>query len=674
MNRQYLSLAPGLVLALSTIVCYSNTFDVPFLFDDQIRIEENQAIRSLWPISATIENTSRPLGMYSLCNYALHRTEVWGYHAVNLAIHIAAGWTLFGIVRRTLSRGNLVEKFHDSAVPVAFTIALIWLVHPLNTQAVTYIVQRLESLMGLCYLAVVYSFIRAQQSTRPLMWYAASVFLCGLGMGTKEVMVTAPLMVVWYDRVFVARSWREIVSNRWGYYVGLISTWAVLAWSMLHGREDFTNGSIGVVKGLTPFSYLLSQAGVIAHYVRLAFWPYGQCLDYGWPLASSPAEVLPPLCLIVSLLFATVWAIFRRPSWGFLGGWFFVILAPTSSIVPIIDLAFEHRMYLPLAAIIAASVFAAIAGIDELVRHRKITDFQRRLVSGSFTAVVTIQMLVLTWARNEVYRSDLGLWEDTVARSPGNARAHNNLGVILQERGESDRAFIHCKRAVELAPEYADAHTHLGVKLMELGQLDAAVEHHKRSLALKPKNHKAHTNLALALWSQGLYDEGLAHFREAEALNPSIAETHNNLAKALSERGQPKEALGHYLQSLRIQPDSPTILNDAGVTLQDLGQTEEAIRRYRRAVALMPQHVPAQNNLGIALLARGDIDEAISHFRKAIEIDPESSIAYFGLGDAFATRGQTHEAIACYERSLAIQPDFPQATKRLNRLRRKAAL
>ena len=171
-----------------------------------------------------------------------------------------------------------------------------------------------------------------------------------MAAASKEVAAVTPLLVLWYDRAMAASSWGEMVRRRWAYYAGMAGTWVILAGLMLSHAHAYAAGGVLVVKEVTPWQYAISQPGVIVHYLRLCFWPTGLCLDYGWPVAATVSEVIPPLLLIGALLAATVWAIFRWPAWSFLGAWLFFILAPTSSVLPIRDLAFEHRMYLPLAA------------------------------------------------------------------------------------------------------------------------------------------------------------------------------------------------------------------------------------------------------------------------------------------------------------------------------------
>ncbi|MFZ5828801.1 MAG: hypothetical protein ACOY3P_01870, partial [Planctomycetota bacterium] len=322
---------------------------MPFVFDGRGLVLESGAIRQLWP--PLVVGSNRPVGLYSFAvNYALHGEHVAGYHLTNIAIHVVAAWLLFEIVRRGLRSSRLEGRYDFVAGPLALTAAMLWLVHPLQTQSVTYLYQRYESLMGMFFLLAVYGFFRAQESARPHLCYAGSVIAFALGVATKEVAVVAPAVILWLDRALFAHSWRELWRRRWAYYATMSALLLAPA-AFIFSSRDFYRGGGVLTDEVSSFDYALSQPAVVLHYLRLSFWPAGQVLDYAWPVAVPPTEIALPLLAIGLLIGLTIWAAVRAPAMGALGGWFFLILAPTSSFAPIKDLAFEHRMYLPLAAV-----------------------------------------------------------------------------------------------------------------------------------------------------------------------------------------------------------------------------------------------------------------------------------------------------------------------------------
>ena len=269
----------------------------------------------------------RPVPNLSLAvNYAIGGLNVEGYHVVNLAIHILAALALFGLVRRTLLLPALVERFGSASTGLALAVALVWALHPLQTESVTYIIQRAEALVGLFYLLTLYCLLRGATSARTWVWYAATVGTCAMGMASKEVMVSAPLVAVLYDRLFISGSFKESLRRQWGWYLALAATWAILG--LLVYMSLGRGGTAGFNMGMSVWEYARTQFGCIMHYLRLAFWPSPLVLDYGDGTASQAADIIPYAIGVGLLLAATAVALARRPKWGFLGVWFFAILRP----------------------------------------------------------------------------------------------------------------------------------------------------------------------------------------------------------------------------------------------------------------------------------------------------------------------------------------------------------
>jgi tetratricopeptide (TPR) repeat protein len=532
----------GRLLPLVACVClgllvYSNSFAGQFVFDDWMQILSNGQIRRIWPPWELIAGSTRPVAAVTFAlNYAVHGLHLWGYHLVNLAIHIAAALTLYGIVRRTLCQSRLAARYARVAEGLALAVALVWMAHPLQTQSVTYIVQRMESLAGLFYLLTLYGFMRADGSPCPRRWYAVSVTCCILGVATKEIVATAPLIVLWYDRAFVASSWHEIWQRRKWLYLALAGAWGVLVTLIaVHAAAYLSAGTISVV-GVTPLEYALTQPSVILHYVRLAFWPQGQCLDYSWPPVRNVWLIIPPGLVIVGLLVLTAWCALRQPAWGFVGAWFFLILAPTSSVMPIRDLAFEHRIYLPLAAVVVLVVIGGYECLERLLTRMSLEPNWRRTVEVTAVVVVLAILGYATHRRNEVYASEITMWRDVVQKAPYNPRAYNNLGFAWFLQGRYEEADREYREALRRHPGYTAAEINLGILLVRQNQLSEAARHFRRAIQLDPTNARAHLNLANSLVQQNEAPEAISHLREALRLNPAYLEevrTHQFLSPLL---------------------------------------------------------------------------------------------------------------------------------------------
>jgi tetratricopeptide (TPR) repeat protein len=519
------------VLALAIAAAYSGTFSDPFVLDDAANIGAASG--------AGLTVAGRPILRLSLdLNRAISGSQVWSYHAINLAIHVAAALVLLEIVRRTAN---------DT---LALFAALLWALHPLQTEAVTYISQRAESLMGLFYLLTLYTFIRAVSASPGIRrgWALASCAACALGMATKEVMVTAPLLVLLYDSIFVSGGFRRALRRHFWIYAGLAAGWLLLAAleMPLHGR----GGTVGFATGLPWQAYAITQIHAIALYLGLFVWPHGLVFDYGQPICNSVRQVLPELFLLLILAGAAGIAMARR-TWrplGFLGAAFFLILLPSSSVIPIATQTIaEHRVYLALAPLAVLSVWVLLRMLPRPVIP----------LTLGLTALAAI-----TYARNYVYRSGLSLWTDTVAKCPGNPRAHYNLGVELGKvPGRTAEAIDQYNQTLEIDPEYLDAHYNLATELAKFpNRRSESIAHYAAALQIDPGRADAHYNLAIELAEiPGREDEAILHFREAIRLKPAFVEAHVNLARLYAQTGRQEETRRELEAVYRLRPDWPGV-------------------------------------------------------------------------------------------------------------------
>jgi len=616
------ALAGGCLLAAAVIAAYAGTFRVPLLFDDVGSITDNPTIRSLGkslhpPSDLTVGG--RPVLNLSLAvNHVISGTSVWSYHAVNLAIHVLAALTLLGIVRRTVARLEMRQ-----ATLVALSVAFLWALHPLLTESVTYVVQRAESLMGLFYLLSLYCLIRGAGAAGPVrnLWGALCVASCALGMGTKEVMVSAPLILLLYDRTFLAGSFREAWSRRRPLYCGLAATWILLLFLVLsaHGR----GGTAGPGSGVSPLAYALTQLPAIAHYLRLSLWPHPLIFDYGTAPVAGLAPLGPSALLIAGLLALTIGCLFRHPAVGFLGAAFFAVLAPSSSIVPVAtETVAEQRMYLALIPVVLLAVIGAYRWLGR--------------AALPLCVAAAVGLSCATWQRNEVYRSDEGIWRDTVSKLPSSDRAHSNLADILEAEGRTDDAFAERETALRLRPDSAITHNNMGKSLAATpGRMGEAILQFEAALSLKSDFADADTNLGNALLAEGRVPEAIIRMREAVRLAPDLAPAHSNLGNALAGvPGEMDEAIAQYGDALRLRPDYAAAHNNLGSALaRTPGRMGEAVAQFEEAVRLSPDYAAAHFNLAIALLRfPGRTDEAVVQLREVIRLQPGNARAREILG------------------------------------------
>lgn len=546
-----------MIIAAATALAYANSFFGVFIFDDRNAILENETIRSLWPIWRSFWGpdetgvSGRPFLNFTFAlNHAISGYDIWSYHLLNLAIHILAALALYGLVRRTLGLLSLRASFGNDVSSFAFAASALWALHPIQTQSVTYIIARNESLMGLFYLLTLYCFSRSlEENSAARRWRMAAVAACFLGMASKETMATAPIVVFLYDRCFAAGSFAEAARRRGWLHAAIASSWVLLAILIASGPRQ---GSTGFgLDSSSPMKYFLIECGVVLRYLGLSVWPHPLVFDYGWALPGPPRDFAAPLAILVALGAATLWALWRRPAMGFLGASFFIILAPTSSFMPTVEPCWEYRMYLPLAAVLILLLLAARRIAQPLLagsRH-PITEpsspnqnpgaaqppsavIRRWLVPAALFSVAAL-FAAMTLRRNADYRSEETLFERSIARHPINPRGLNNLGTQAMRARDADRAESHLRRSVEMYPKYAEAHANLGAAQFILGKLPEARASLALSLELNPNQPKALNNLGMVLLELGQGQEALARFEEALAQNPKLEEARLNRARAL---------------------------------------------------------------------------------------------------------------------------------------------
>lgn len=658
----------GVILVLATVLVYSNTFHGKFLYDDYIDILDNPSIRHLWPLRDVLSTTSggtrhllnRPIPNLTFAvNYAMGGLNTFSYHLTNLIIHTCAGLSLFGIVRRTLLNPTLRGRYDQAATTLATLIALFWILHPLQTESVSYMTQRYESLMGAFSLFSLYAAIRSTESGRSRSWTWLAPLSCLLALGSKEVAVSLPLLILLYDRTFVAGSFRAAWIQRRPLYLGLSLSWVCFAFLQLQtgGRAQWAGFGLE-----TPWwRYALSQPGVILHYLRLTFWPHPLLLDYVWPVSRTWVQILPGVLVVGSLLLATIHSLFRRPCLGFLGAWFFLFLAPTSSVMPILDLAVEHRMYLPLAPLIVGIVLLGYTlwhglQVSSRVPHRVV-----RLGTVVVVSTITASLGAATFLRNEDYRSPLDIWQDAVAQVPWNPRAHLNYAHALNEAGFQAAAIEHYRTTIALAPFDPKAYNNLGVLLGAQNRIQESLELLRKAILLNPSEPNYYINLGVTLMRKGSIDNGMICFRRALELNPNLASGYNNLGQAMHSKREPLKAIDYFRKAITLQPEDSLFHSNLGYALLDVGRTDQALDELQIGTKLNPDHTEGQSDLAWALHRLHRDPQAVAVLRQVLASNPDHIVAIFRLSWLLATSPEASlrngpEALRLAEQVLAKDP------------------
>ena len=615
-----------------------------FIYDDLREIVGNRRIRGfdgLWG--------NRPVVMFTLAlNYAVGGLDVRGYHLVNLVVHLLAGLTLFGVIRRVAGLPQFNQRAGRRGSLIALATALIWVVHPLQTESVTYIVQRAESLMGLFYLLTLYCVVRGATSARSAPWYACAVLACALGMGSKPVMITAPFVALLFDRAFLAGSFAELFRSRWRLYTGLAGTWVVLFGTgivavMFDVSPDRPTTAGFGYDGATPLAYLMTQAGVLVHYLKLCFWPRPLCLDYAWPIASTAGAIVGPVLTIGGLLAASVFAWRRYPWLGFLGLAFFAVLAPTSSIVPFAHASFEHRMYLPLAAIILIAVVGGHAVLERWYRRFGVTGVVVPWSNGAVVLAAVVVYGSMTVRRNADYHTAYAMWESVMIHRPQNPRPYGEIANIMAEQGEDELAVGLYRKSLQLGPNDPVVLSNLGAVLLRLGRIDSAITLSRRAVALRPDLHQSQYGLGNALIAGGHHDQGIEHLRAAVRLATWDPWARLNLGRGLALAGNVDGAVDHLVEAIHLDPTLVEAGNYLAHVLVMTGDIDATVRRLdpTRQATVTHAHALAHVLAGRRRFEAGANEDAIRAYRRALEIDPSNVVARAQLEAATGTSAIT---------------------------------
>ena len=514
-----------LLVVLCGFAAYANSFQGAFVFDDLIEIARNPAVHRLWPPWVPMfggnDVAARPLPYLSFAiDYALYGDWPFGFHVTNLAVHLLCAVLLMWLVNDTLRGPAFSTWWHDRSLAIATAVAAIWVVHPLTTQAVTYIYQRMESMAALfivaavaCAAAAFSTGLRAETATRRRSWQAAAC-CCGiLAALSKETAVGIPLLVAAYWWIYHSRGDGETLYARLPFLIALTAaTWVPLAAVLAAGRADYAELR---TQAYPPLAYLITQAEVIVHYVRLAFWPAGQNLDYDWQVATSMGSVWWQLVTLVTAVAVTLRGCVARMHWSFPAVAFFVLLGPTSSFLPMADIAMEHRMYLPLACLVAL-VAGGMAAACKRFGSRGAT---RAAVVAATVCVIALG--ATTHARNRVYESFSTMWHDCHAKNPQGIRANWHMSLLSADAGDVDGALTLARRATE-ASTHSQAFQGCAQRFFEAGNPRASERACREGMAV----FAAHDCLHKAVWfdlaalltetlvSQGRVEEASAFCRE----------------------------------------------------------------------------------------------------------------------------------------------------------------
>src|SRR5882724_187314 len=658
-KRDYLLLA--LLLAVTTILAYQPVWHGGFIWDDDAYITNNELLTAPDGLRRIWFSLDSPSQYFPLV-YTMFRFEhSWwglsptGYHFVNILLHLANALILWSLLTRL-------------RVPGAWLAGAIFALHPVQVESVAWITERKNVLMGLFFLLTIRAWVEFvdKQTKHRWFFYVLALLLYALALFSKTTACTLPaalLLILWLQgrRINQRQLVQLVPFVVLALGMGLLTVW----WERYH------QGTRGPLFAISPPERLLIASRAIWFYLGKLFWPSNLTFIYPrWIV--SPTHLLEYAWLAALGGLCAVIFFARRyvgRSLEVAALFFVATLSPVLGFIMLYTFRYtfvaDHYQYLASIGPIAL----ASAGITTLAASFKES---RHSIFGAAVCIVAA-LAVFTWRQSTIYADIEALWRTTIARNPGCWMAHNNLGIVLSEKGEIDEAIAHYRKTLEMSPDFADADYNLGNALLQKGEIDAAILHCQRAVTIQPNDPEAQVALGNALLQKGLIDESIIHYQKALAIRPYYVTAHYNLSSAFLRKGEIDEEIFHCRAVLSIQPkhaDAHTIL--ASAFLQN-GEIGNAIEQYKKTLEIAPRSVPALNNLAWILATYSD--PAFRDGTKALELAQEANefsgrsnpVVLRTLAAAHANVGQFSTAVEVGQLALSLTDRQSQLAKALRR-------
>ena len=668
-------------IILIGIIIYSNSMQAPIVLDGIHTIIENPGIRFTelkWEQIKNIFNwprySNRVLPMFSFgLNYYFGGYSLFGYHIFNLIIHLLAGIFLFLFIQQTLKIDSSLHKSSLSPEIIAFMAAAIWLAHPLQTNTVTYIIQRMTSMAGMFFIlsCLLYAkgrvaWRKKEQKKLKAFVYLISCALAGIcAMASKEIAGMLPIILLIYEWVFFQKAKISLSKRK--------ITGIVLLGCLFFGITLLYLGESPLNRLFSGYSHrafslperLMTESRVVIYYISLIVFPLSARLnlDYDFPLSASfmdPPTTLLCLSAICMLFLLTVYKFKSDKLIIFSILWFFANLAIESTIIPL-EIIFEHRTYLPSMMMVMLIV---------LLISRT---FKKKWMAYTILTFILITSMTATYQRNIIWKNEISLWTDCIKKSPDKARIHNILGVKLYEAGLIEQALIHYKKALEIEPFFTSAHLNLGNALAQQGQLQSAIQQYKTVIAQGQQNigeHddflKAHNNLANRFAELGQEEKAIYHYNEVLRINPDFTDAYYNLGVLYARRQAYEMAIQSLQKTLFLKPDHLHAHINLGTIFADKGQLTRAISHYQKALSINPTLSDVKENLKRLSLIIEKRKQAIGQLNRQITADPKNALLYQNLGNIYMEMKNWDSAIDAYKNAASLRPGFIDAMYNLS--------
>ncbi|HEV2600959.1 MAG TPA: tetratricopeptide repeat protein [Candidatus Babeliales bacterium] len=613
-SRMYQSLSTAM-LALATIITYYPSLHYEFQFDDIANISRNYNIRHYHFTQLFFAKTRWIVYWLNSLFYTISGIDPYWYRVFNIALHITNGLLVFFLLYRGLSALKKQLFFKRNALSIATTTAVLFLLHPVQSQTVSYVIQgQLEGLATLCVLAASRAVMLYGNATHRLAKFCYAMlifFLAALSSGTKEIAIVGPLLFILTDWFFIAQREWDLLKKRFWLH-GCIIIMTALSYLILLKPKFFTdvatlsllakNSSGNVIAqttSITPYLFCISQFKVIIHYLFIFLWPFNLNADYDWTLCTSffDLDCILPFTLLACIGIMIVYLLNRNLSNVVLFGliWFFICIAPRSSIIPAPELLADYKTYMASVGWLFTLTSGTIWCITKIKDYLQITTPNVALLLCFSPA---IPLGLLTAQRNTVWRSGLEFWDNVLQTAPNKARAHNNYGIELLRIRQYDQAMPYFQKAIDLDTNYSDPYNNLATAYASTQQLDLAISTLEQGIAINSQQPEAYNNLASFYLQKNDLERAQSAVTMAIKLRPHYGKAHFNLGRIYMAQNDQVAAWRCFKQAcLHADLTTEVGFNAYAQASFALQKYDDAIVGYKKLLQCNPDHLQARNTL-----------------------------------------------------------------------------
>lgn len=681
---------PPIFLSTLTALFYYPSLNYNFQFDDVANIQKFFYIRYLTFEQAFFTSTRWIPFWLNAVNYRLGMFQPFYYRLFNISFHIIAGILVFYFIYLALSHLKKNSFFNQYNFAIASCTAALFMLHPVQTQTISYVIQgRLEGLAGLFVIAMGLCFLLITDTHSKILktlLVSLLVLLSFIACGTKEIFIVAPPLLLLIDWFFVAQgNWQSMKKRLW---LHALVTGIILAifirfhkpsfFTKLFGLKMQARNNIGNVltedptQKIYPLHFFISQFKVVLHYIFMFFWPFNISVEYDWKLVTNffDADCILPLFALLILASIIAWLLRRNKIHPIAFGalWFVIAIAPRSSIIPSSELLSDYKTYLASVGLLFIFACALVKLFKEITP--RLLAFLPKMghaqVQYFFIFLLSLPMGYLTYSRNKIWRSSEEFWSSIIENAPGKARAYNNLGVALSEKGRLQESIPLYKKAMTMDKNYPDPCNNLAVAYSMTGKLNLAIETLRQAIRIHPHYPEGYNNLASFYIQQKEFDKAERVLNVAIQMRPHYGKAFYNLGKIAAERGNQELAL-EYFKTACTKADLDNLAGfqvyaNAAINLK---KYDDAIFAIKKMLTFNPTSLDYQQKLATALYLNKNYDEAIMYFTRLAQQQPNNVALWYNLGECYLNTNQTEKALACYKKSQQLNLASPQLELRI---------